>query len=124
MLRWGLVALALFGLACATQARPSSTAPVASAPGLTPASLGPVTQAPRLGNGLVYAFVGNDVLALDATTGELRWQYVAPDLGEVGAAQGCPCAATTGDFTGQDVYVVAEGREGGVLIAVLQPEGS
>jgi len=73
--------------------------------------LGFVTQAPRLGNGLVYAFVGEDVVAIDAATGEVRWQYVAPQAAQTSSALGCPCASTTTDFNGKDLYVLAGGNE-------------
>jgi outer membrane protein assembly factor BamB len=70
-----------------------------------------VTQPPRPGNGLVYTFVGNDVIALDAGTGEVRWRYTAPAPSETGLTLGCPCATTTADFTGKDVYVLAGANE-------------
>jgi outer membrane protein assembly factor BamB len=70
-----------------------------------------VTQPPRVGNGLVYAFVGNDVAALDAGTGELRWRYVAPSSSATALTLGCPCATTTADFTGKEVYVLAGANE-------------
>jgi outer membrane protein assembly factor BamB len=70
-----------------------------------------VTQPPRAGNGLLYLFVSNDVLALDAATGEVRWRYTAPRLADSALALGCPCAATTADFHGRDVYVLAGTNE-------------
>jgi outer membrane protein assembly factor BamB len=70
-----------------------------------------VTQPPRAGNGLLYLFLGNDVMALDAATGEVRWRYTAPQLADSALALGCPCAATTADFHGRDVYVLAGTNE-------------
>lgn len=68
--------------------------------------LGPVSQPPRVGRGLVYVFVGNDLLALEAATGALRWQYTAPPLEGEAAALGCPCARAPGLFGGQGLYVL------------------
>lgn len=73
--------------------------------------LGFVTQPPRVGNGLLYMFIGNDVAALDARTGEPRWLYRAPRLSDTALTLGCPCASTTADFSGKDIYVLAGANE-------------
>lgn len=122
--------LVLLGLACAlgcfqavggprptppagaTVATPTPASPTASpTPGprwrvAWQRPLGPVSQPPRVGRGLVYVFVGNDVLAFEAATGALRWQYTAPPLEGEAAALGCPCARAPGLFGGQGLYVL------------------